>query len=111
MWGEHRYELQTTWTGDRGTGTSGYRDYDRSTTIEIDGKIEKQYKKKSEDAEKPRGEWNTVEVVCDGASVTNIINGKTVNTGTNASESKGKIVLQSEGAEIFFRNVVLTPLK
>lgn len=35
---EHRYALRTTWTGDRGTGTSGYRDYDRSVTIEIDGK-------------------------------------------------------------------------
>ena len=29
MFGEHRYGLRTTWTGDRGTGTSGYRDYDR----------------------------------------------------------------------------------
>jgi organic hydroperoxide reductase OsmC/OhrA len=38
MFGEHRYSVRTTWTGDRGTGTSGYRDYDRSTTIEIDGK-------------------------------------------------------------------------
>ncbi len=38
MVGEHRYEVRTTWTGDRGTGTSGYRDYDRSATIEIDDK-------------------------------------------------------------------------
>ena len=38
MWGEHRYSVRTTWTGDRGTGTSGYRDYDRSVTLEIDGK-------------------------------------------------------------------------
>jgi organic hydroperoxide reductase OsmC/OhrA len=38
MWGEHRYRLRTTWTGDRGSGTSGYRDYDRSSLIEIDGK-------------------------------------------------------------------------
>jgi organic hydroperoxide reductase OsmC/OhrA len=38
MFGEQRYVLRTTWTGDRGTGTSGYRDYDRSVTIEIDGK-------------------------------------------------------------------------
>ena len=38
MFGEHRYSLHTTWTGDRGTGTSGYRDYDRAVTIEIDGK-------------------------------------------------------------------------
>ncbi len=80
-------------------------------TIGIDGKIEKRYKKKTEDAEKPHGEWNTVEVVCEGGSVTNIINGKVVNKGTDASVRRGKIVLQSEGAEIFFRNVVLTPLK
>lgn len=25
----HTYELTLTWTGDRGSGTSGYRDYDR----------------------------------------------------------------------------------
>ncbi|MFH8250898.1 OsmC family protein [Microbacterium sp. B2969] len=38
MFGEHRYHLHTTWTGNRGSGTSGYRDYDRSATIEIPGK-------------------------------------------------------------------------
>ncbi|MEU1972358.1 OsmC family protein [Microbacterium sp. NPDC019599] len=38
MFGEHRYDVTSTWTGDRGTGTSGYRDYDRSVTIEIEGK-------------------------------------------------------------------------
>ncbi|MEP7380465.1 MAG: OsmC family protein [Gemmatimonadota bacterium] len=26
----HRYSISLTWTGNRGTGTSGYRDYDRS---------------------------------------------------------------------------------
>lgn len=35
---EHHYRLRTTWTGNRGTGTSGYRDYDRAVTIEVDGK-------------------------------------------------------------------------
>jgi len=38
MLGEHRYRLQSTWAGNRGSGTSGYRDYDRSVTIEVDGK-------------------------------------------------------------------------
>lgn len=80
-------------------------------TIGINGEIEKRYWKKSEDAEKPRGEWNTVEVVCEGGDVTNIVNGKVVNKGTDASVRRGKILLQSEGAEIYFRNVVLTPLK
>ncbi|MFT4306637.1 MAG: OsmC family protein [Microbacterium sp.] len=38
MIGEHRYRLTTTWTGNRGTGTSGYRDYDRAVTVGADGK-------------------------------------------------------------------------
>ncbi len=35
---EHHYSLTTTWTGNRGTGTSGYRDYDRSVRVEVAGK-------------------------------------------------------------------------
>jgi organic hydroperoxide reductase OsmC/OhrA len=35
---EHSYRLHATWTGDRGTGTSGYRDFDRSVTLEVAGK-------------------------------------------------------------------------
>jgi organic hydroperoxide reductase OsmC/OhrA len=35
---EHHYSLQLSWTGNRGRGTSGYRDYDRSHEIRIKGK-------------------------------------------------------------------------
>ncbi|HOQ54276.1 MAG TPA: OsmC family protein [Micropruina sp.] len=35
---EHHYRLTTTWTGNRGTGTSGYRDYERSVSVEVSGK-------------------------------------------------------------------------
>ncbi|GAA4779000.1 OsmC family protein [Microbacterium gilvum] len=38
MPGEHRYALTATWTGNRGTGTSGYRDYDRAVTLAVAGK-------------------------------------------------------------------------
>ncbi|MFD5225144.1 OsmC family protein [Microbacterium sp. NPDC058342] len=38
--GEHHYALTTTWTGNRGSGTSGYRDYARDTTISVAGKPE-----------------------------------------------------------------------
>ncbi len=38
MMGEHHYELTSTWTGNRGTGTSGIRDYDRAITVEVAGK-------------------------------------------------------------------------
>lgn len=36
----HRYAVLTTWTGNTGTGTSGYRDYSRNHTIETDGRPE-----------------------------------------------------------------------
>jgi organic hydroperoxide reductase OsmC/OhrA len=34
---EHQYAVSVSWTGNRGSGTSGYRDYDRDHTIEADG--------------------------------------------------------------------------
>ena len=37
---EHNYKLTVTWTGNKGSGTSEYRAYDRSHTITIDGKPE-----------------------------------------------------------------------
>ena len=36
--GEHHYAVTSTWTGNTGTGTSGYREYGRDVTIEIEGK-------------------------------------------------------------------------
>lgn len=38
MLGEHRYRVTATWTGNRGSGTSGYRDYARDVDLEIEGK-------------------------------------------------------------------------
>jgi organic hydroperoxide reductase OsmC/OhrA len=35
---EHKYNLKITWTGNSGTGTSGYTEYERSHTIEAEGK-------------------------------------------------------------------------
>ncbi|MCX7521200.1 OsmC family protein [Microbacterium sp. STN6] len=35
---EHRYEITTEWTGDRGTGTTSYRDYGRDHIISAEGK-------------------------------------------------------------------------
>ncbi|GAC1335005.1 MAG: OsmC family protein [Beijerinckiaceae bacterium] len=35
---EHRYVVRTIWTGNRGTGTSGYRDYDRAHVVTAPGK-------------------------------------------------------------------------
>lgn len=62
------------------------------------------------DVERPVGEWNTLECVCDKDRITNVLNGTVVNAGTHASHTRGKIQLQSEGAEIFFRRIDLLPL-
>jgi hypothetical protein len=81
------------------------------TTIKVDGALQTTYRKKTRDAERPSGEWNTVEVICDGDRITNIVNGVVVNEGTEASVTRGRILLQSEGAEVWFRKVELRPLK
>jgi hypothetical protein len=39
------------------------------------------------------------------------VNGKLINEGTDAFPVSGKILFQSEGAEVFFRNMELHPLK
>ncbi len=64
-----------------------------------------------EDVEAPAGEWNRQEVICDGDTVRNIVNGKVVNYATDSSHSFGKIQLQSEGAEIWIRRVEIGPVK
>lgn len=38
MGNAHSYEIATEWTGNRGTGTSGYRDYGREHVISAAGK-------------------------------------------------------------------------
>jgi hypothetical protein len=63
-----------------------------------------------QDVEKPVGEWNILEVICDGDRITNKLNGVVVNVGTKASHTRGKILFQSEGAEVFFRKIDLVPL-
>jgi organic hydroperoxide reductase OsmC/OhrA len=35
---DHHYALDLTWTGNRGSGTSGYRDYSRDCLLTADGK-------------------------------------------------------------------------
>jgi len=56
------------------------------------------------------GQWNTYDIVLDGPNITVSVNGKKVNEATNAEVLAGPIGLQSEGGEIHFRKVQLTPL-
>jgi hypothetical protein len=62
------------------------------------------------DVESPAGEWTRLEVIADGDRVTNVVNGVVVNAGTGASLREGRIMIQSEGAEIYFRRIELLPL-
>ncbi len=64
----------------------------------------------AQDVEKPVGQWNRQEVICDGNRITNIVNGKVVNHGYDSSHTEGKIQIQSEGAEILIRRVELRPV-
>ena len=65
---------------------------------------------KAEAAEKPEGEWNVYEIVVDGPSIVVHVNGKKVNEARGAAVLPGRIGLQSEGGEIHFRKVELTPI-
>ena len=71
---------------------------------------------KQPDNEKPTGEWNTVEVVCLGEESIHVVNGRVVmrlfgprriDTPTPRPVVAGPLILQSEGAEIFYRNIEL----
>lgn len=63
-----------------------------------------------QDMEKSVGEWNTLECIADGDRLSIFLNGILVNEATNVKPQKGRIQIQSEAAEIFFRRVELTHL-
>lgn len=59
---------------------------------------------------KGKGEWNTYDVVCVDGTIKLSINGKFVNGISKSSKMAGYICLESEGAEIHFRNIRIIPL-
>lgn len=65
----------------------------------------------SKDVEKPVGEWNLLEAIVVGDDVTVFLNGILVNHATNVKPKKGRIQIQSEGAEMWVRKAELTSLK
>jgi hypothetical protein len=75
---------------------------------------------KQPDNEKPTGEWNTVELIAFGEDAIHIVNGKVVmrlhgpmriDGDLPAPVTSGAIILQSEGAEIFYRDVQIRSIK
>jgi hypothetical protein len=59
---------------------------------------------------KGKGEWNVYDVVAVDGVVKMSINGKFVNGVSKATQRKGYLCLESEGAEIHFRNIKILEL-
>ncbi|HIF32447.1 MAG TPA: DUF1080 domain-containing protein [Planctomycetes bacterium] len=56
------------------------------------------------------GQWTKVECICDGTRITIKINGKTVNECYDVFPTAGRILLENEMNEIYFRNFEIRPL-
>jgi len=74
---------------------------------------------KQPDNERPTGEWNTVELIAFGEDAIHIVNGKVVmrlrgplriDADVPRSVNSGPIILQSEGAEVFYRDIEIRPI-
>ncbi len=78
------------------------------------------YCMRSENHESPSGQWNTLELVCFEGKSLHIVNGKVVmvlknsravqTDGRQVPLDSGRIQLQSEAAEVFYRNIQIRPL-
>jgi len=69
---------------------------------------------RGEAIENPRGDWNTLDLYCYGDTSVHVVNGKVVMVlynsrqhinGTDVPLTKGKIQLQSEGGEIYYKDI------
>jgi hypothetical protein len=85
-----------------------------SVTVVMDGARTQATKNtriaKKKDNEKPSGEWNRLEIIAKDGKCTHIMNGEVVNEGTDASLRSGRILIQSEGAEIYYRKIEISQL-
>ncbi len=69
---------------------------------------------RNQNFEKSNGEWNTLEIICLGSKSIHIVNGRVVLVspqsynlidGELVPNNKGKIQIQSEGAEAYYKNL------
>jgi hypothetical protein len=71
--------------------------------------------KKAGDFENPHGEWTTVEVYAIGQKSVHLVNGHVVLAIENIRNkdgtplTKGKLQLQSEGCEVYYRDIKISP--
>jgi hypothetical protein len=62
------------------------------------------------DVEKGVGQWNTLVVTMKADTMAVKLNGVTMTRATGLGTKKGKLQFQSEGAEVLFKKIILTPL-
>ncbi|MFA6085512.1 DUF1080 domain-containing protein [Mucilaginibacter sp.] len=79
-----------------------------------EGEVQGRHCIKGGDAENPPGQWNTLDLYCHGDTSIHVINGKVMmvlyhskqmNEGQELPLTKGKIQIQSEGAEVFYKKI------
>ena len=72
-----------------------------------------------EDAENPKGQWNTLDLICFNGDSIHVVNGKVVmrlhhaerlDRAVPAPLVSGQVSLQTEGAEVFYRDVEIQPI-
>ncbi|QEO13408.1 OsmC family peroxiredoxin [Agromyces intestinalis] len=61
--GEHGFEIALEWTGDRGTGTSGYRAYGRQHVVRAEGKVHELAGSSDRAFHGDRDRWNPEELL------------------------------------------------
>lgn len=64
----------------------------------------------ADEVEKPLGEWNTIEIVNRDGHIKLTVNGRVMVDGRQADPKAGKILVQSNNAELFYRRLDLYPL-
>ncbi|MCK9159084.1 MAG: DUF1080 domain-containing protein [Bacteroidaceae bacterium] len=93
------------------TGTTGDFILIKGVTMNIGDKCygpgESVLVARMKDATRPTGEWNHLEIIAHNRHITFILNGVTVNEGTNCSATKGRILLCYETSPIDFKNLIL----
>lgn len=62
-------------------------------------------------SERALGQWNVYEIMLNGGDLEIRVNDLLQNEATECWETAGKICLQSEGAKLEFRNIVVVPIK
>jgi hypothetical protein len=78
------------------------RDPDWKDVVDFRGK---------QDIDSPGRQWTRLDVICDGGHIVYRVNGILANEGFDVSPCSGKILIQTELAEVYVRRFELQPLK